>query len=480
MEGDALTISGAISGGGGLDKQGDGVLTLSGTNSYSGATEIDAGTLQLGDGTNDGSVVGDINLANGSSLVFDNASTLPYSHDISGDGTVTKTGAGTLTLSGTNTYSDGTDATTVAQGDLAFSTASADPGGINSIVIETGGALNVSPTTGPNYYGTWVNSGEIDPTSTGTLAFTDNPGTGSIDMSGWKELSLGVVATVDYTVTDANLPTTAPDNTYRFGGGGGTVTLSGCTLLDVNFNSATPRSVSIQGNVTFAPDEYSYYTGATTIVGGTLTVESVGENISSYGSSAPLFDLGHGTQPGTLVFDAEDLSDHCWFNCVVTGASEIDNNVPTVDSPLRLDGTITINDNSSLTIGGIGNILMGPGDSVTGDGSLIKTGTGMLTLQTNASPPCTLAYQGGTTVKTGDDTLTYPPEVYPGDGVNPGILWLANCRNTEPVVSAGPASGQSSPPGVNLAMDTSAINVNAIDNTGGCEPVGRRGRTDLR
>lgn len=46
--GGTLTISGGISGAGGLEKQGDGTVVLSGANDYAGATTVRRGTLQLG------------------------------------------------------------------------------------------------------------------------------------------------------------------------------------------------------------------------------------------------------------------------------------------------------------------------------------------------------------------------------------------------------------------------------------------------
>lgn len=58
----AQTISGVISGSGSVEKDNSGTLTLSAANSYSGDTTVSAGTLSLGDGTNNS------NLADGSDL----------------------------------------------------------------------------------------------------------------------------------------------------------------------------------------------------------------------------------------------------------------------------------------------------------------------------------------------------------------------------------------------------------------------------
>ena len=108
-QGNSVTLSGPISGSGSLSKIGSGTLTLTGANSYSGVTTISQGTLQLGDGsTNNGSVSG--NIADNATLVFANPNAQTYGGVISGNGALTKSGAGTLTLSGASSYG----ATTVA------------------------------------------------------------------------------------------------------------------------------------------------------------------------------------------------------------------------------------------------------------------------------------------------------------------------------------------------------------------------------
>jgi len=97
-----FTTSQALSGSGALTKSGAGALVLTGNNSYAGGTTISAGSLQIGDGGTTGSVSGHI--VNNGALVFDRSDAVSFNGAISGNGSLTKEGAGTLTLSGTNSY----------------------------------------------------------------------------------------------------------------------------------------------------------------------------------------------------------------------------------------------------------------------------------------------------------------------------------------------------------------------------------------
>ncbi len=94
--------AGNISGGGSLTKSGAGSLILTGNNSYTGGTTISAGTL-VGNTT---SLQGEI--ANNAALVFDQAASGTFAGNISGSGSLTKTGGGGLTWSGTGTFTGGT------------------------------------------------------------------------------------------------------------------------------------------------------------------------------------------------------------------------------------------------------------------------------------------------------------------------------------------------------------------------------------
>ena len=120
----ALSYGGNTSGSGSLIKDGSGCLTVTGSNTYTGGTTINAGTLQVGNGgapSGSGEFLGSpsITLASGAALVFNQSDSLTYGGLITGSGGLSKTGGGTLTLSASNNnYSGGT---TLAGGELSVS-----------------------------------------------------------------------------------------------------------------------------------------------------------------------------------------------------------------------------------------------------------------------------------------------------------------------------------------------------------------------
>jgi len=195
----SLTLSGAIGDGGntyGLTKAGTGNLVLSGANTYGGDTIITAGKLELGatgvipDGSGKGNVLltGTLDLnsfsetINGLSgtgtvdtvaggtptlTVGGNDATSSFSGVIkntAGSLALTKIGAGTLTLSGSNTY---IGATTVNQGTLSLAGASQT----SPITVSSGASLEFtlnSPTTSTSTFN--LSAGTIKISGTPTLA----------------------------------------------------------------------------------------------------------------------------------------------------------------------------------------------------------------------------------------------------------------------------------------------------------------------
>jgi outer membrane autotransporter protein len=121
------TVANAITGSGALIKSGAGTITLGGTNSYSGGTTLLGGVLSVSADANLGAASGNLaldrgTLQYGAGFAIDRQVTLGNSNGtfdtngynaalrgaIGGAGALIKTGAGTLTLSNTNTYSGGT------------------------------------------------------------------------------------------------------------------------------------------------------------------------------------------------------------------------------------------------------------------------------------------------------------------------------------------------------------------------------------
>ncbi|TWT11624.1 autotransporter-associated beta strand repeat-containing protein [Reyranella sp. CPCC 100927] len=141
---DTLIVGGAISGTGVVQQNGTGTTALTGANTHSGGTTINAGTLQLGNGGTTGSITG--NVTNNGALAFNRSNTLTVDGVISGTGTVQQNGTGTTVLTGTSTYTGGT---TVNAGRLIVN------GTIASTVAVNGGVLGGSGTVG----GITANSG---------------------------------------------------------------------------------------------------------------------------------------------------------------------------------------------------------------------------------------------------------------------------------------------------------------------------------
>jgi autotransporter-associated beta strand protein len=129
----ALTVSANISGPGSLTKNSPGTLTLSGTQTYTGATAINAGTLEFSGTCPQG------NILNNSSLTFKPSALQTYPGTITGSGSVTMNGSGqTLILTGPNSY---TGNTTNTAGNLNLANNNAVGRGT---VVYNGGAVIVA------------------------------------------------------------------------------------------------------------------------------------------------------------------------------------------------------------------------------------------------------------------------------------------------------------------------------------------------
>ncbi|MBW5831841.1 autotransporter-associated beta strand repeat-containing protein, partial [Yersinia kristensenii] len=174
---DALTYGGVISGSGSLNQAGNDVLTLTGDNTFTGATTISAGTLQIGNGGTSGSVVGDI--INNSALSFNRSDALTYGGVISGSGSLVKAGNDVLTLTGNNTF---TGDTTISAGTLQIGNGGTTGAIAGNIINNSVLSFNRSGILA--YDGVISGSGSLVKTGNSMLILTgDNTFTGDTTIS---------------------------------------------------------------------------------------------------------------------------------------------------------------------------------------------------------------------------------------------------------------------------------------------------------
>jgi len=97
---------------GSLVKKGEGRLVLTGTNTYSGDTHIQAGELALGEGGTTGSITSHVAIDEGGVLAIDRGDAYDFAYNTTGAGNLRTTGGtngvGVTTLSGANSYSGAT------------------------------------------------------------------------------------------------------------------------------------------------------------------------------------------------------------------------------------------------------------------------------------------------------------------------------------------------------------------------------------
>lgn len=177
---------------GSLSKAGSGKLILTTNNSFTGETTIFAGILEI---SGAGSITSSSAIANNGSLILNPAVSANYANPITGSGSVTKQGSGTLTLGGANTFT----------GDLTL-----DDGLLNFNSVTALGA-------GPGII--TINGGSLDNTSGGDVIATVNKAqTWNVDLAfaGSNSLDMGS-GTVTLGGAGSDLITTVSANTLTIG-----------------------------------------------------------------------------------------------------------------------------------------------------------------------------------------------------------------------------------------------------------------------
>jgi len=383
-----------------------GTLTLGGNLTYSAANNANGATisanLNLGGANrtftvNDSSaaatdltISGNIGATNRNLIVTGAGNTLISGNITTGSGAVTKQGSGTLTLAGNNTYS-GTTTIAASGGTILAASDNALGAATGAVTVNSGGTLALD---------TGVNISK----STGTLTLS---GTGTSASTGALHNAAASGQTAQWTGNIAlagNTTITAADNLLILGDDmdfDNTINLGAYTLT-LNTTSASgvtptylpypaygldPTNIYIAGTITgtggltktgagtvnLITNTSNSYTGATTITGGKLIVDGVGDNPVISGTSVI---VGNSSSPGaadSVILQMGQLASVPAPNNLIGTYNDV-TNVASTSLTVYADGLLNLNGGSnafstvSLTGGHItgGDIAYNPLLTITG------------------------------------------------------------------------------------------------------------------
>ncbi len=366
-----------------LTKQGDGTLILSNTGNDYGDTEIVGGILAAKDAASLGT--GDVTIAENATLALSQGT---LDNNVTGEGQIVKSGSDELIVTGDNNYSGGT---TITGGTLTADHADS----LGSGDIANSGVLQVG-------------EGELENTLSGSGSLVKT-GTGELTLSGDNYYSGGT------TITGGTLTADHADSLGRGAIANSGVLQVGEGELENTLSGSGSLVKTGSGDLTLSGD--NDYSGGTIISDGTL----IADNADSLGTGAVansgVLQVGEGELEKTLSGSG---------SLVKTGTGDLtlsgDNGYS--GGTTITGGTLIADNADSLGTGAVANsgvLQVGEGElenTLSGSGSLVKTGTGELTLSGDNS------YSGTTTITDGTLIAANVNALGGGNIDNSGTLML--------------------------------------------------------
>lgn len=369
-----LTVGGVISGSGfSLTKNGNGALTLNGTNTFTGGTTLNAGTLNIGNAQALGTTAGTFTIAGG---------------------TIDNTSGGALTLSnypqawngnfvftGSNNLNMGTGAVTLGANTQV--TVSANTLTVGGNVGETGGARTFTKAgngtlvlSGTNTYSgtTTINAGTLSVASNNALGSGSlTLGNGTLAITGTTSRSQGISVT-DLSSTAAI--DVASGQTFTLSGN-----LTGGATNSTKYGKAGAGTLIVSGSS-------NTYNGKIQIGDGTVIVQSsLGANTNTTNRGIDLgLNVGNVSTSNNVLLQTVN-------GVTVAQSIYIAPNTSGATRTLGFNGTGSGGFSNEIFIDAAANVLLNAGSgTLTFSGAFINTGGVNVT--------------GGTVVFSGNNTYT--------------------------------------------------------------------------
>ncbi|MEO5916325.1 MAG: autotransporter-associated beta strand repeat-containing protein [Luteolibacter sp.] len=423
VSGATLTVTGGVSGIGGLLKSGTNVVTLSGTNSFTGPLAVQNGTLRTSSLAGTGGTLTLGGTTTQGILIYEGpALTISRAFDLggtTGGGTLTREGLGTLTLTGPSTatgagakgvtvngsgdvtlpgfQSNGglTNITKSGVGTLTFTGSSAQSAGainINGGIVSFPSASSASATTF-----TRPNTGGILRVSSGSSVAPSNANTNGI-LGSWAVFDGNTWAVTNGASPITGLATFATDTWAA--GNNTDVTAAGAdpaaaaVTNSLRFNEAAAKTVTLSGQNTLSSGGVlmtgTVGTNAVTITGGSLVTGSAGGgfNVTQNAAASTLtigsvLGLADSTQAGATT-TASTTATVVSTAGLYTGMAVTGTGVPGGTTLAAIGNATTITLSAAATATGTPNLTFASNNSlmVNGPGTTVLTAANVYTAGT--------------------------------------------------------------------------------------------------
>jgi fibronectin-binding autotransporter adhesin len=443
--GTTATLGGAISGAGGLVKQGAGTLVLDAAALHTGGTTVSGGTLQVGAGGTTGTLAG--NVVNNATLAFDRGDTYQFDGTISGTGALAQNGTGMTVLTANNTYTGGT---TINAGALQLGN-----GGTTGMIagnVSNNGMLSFNRSDVVTFNGTISGTGAVSQDGAGTTILTAANSYGGATTVNNGTLLINGDQTAANGITTVNAGTLGGTGTI-----GGTVNVGTSATLAPGDLTVVPGILTVNGDLNLdTTSTLAYNFGQANVVGGAYNdLLTVGGNVTLDGAINVTQSPGGNFGPGLyrVVSYAGTLNDQGLVSSspdyfVQTSIDKQVNLVNTAGLTLRYwDGEDVLTKNDSQVNGGNGTWQGGSGN----DNWTTDTGTANAPFQDAsfavfAGTPGTVSVDntagsvsvsgmqfatGGYTIQDGTIGLVGPQSIVRvGDGTLAGAGYTATIAST--------------------------------------------------